>query len=170
MYVLYAIRHTQSLCSFVPLFLRVCPLSFTLVKSTLQIRLFMQNEPNFRKSQMNVNDDIKKDYENETLGGLGKTNPKRTQNEPNLSLRRLWRSRIKANFTSAQRPAASGKELPAENQRVSSSNSLLLSDCLSFCRASSSICLTLSFVKLSSSPICIKVFFFFFMGEPVSPK
>jgi hypothetical protein len=28
---------------------------FTLVKMSLQINLFMQNEPNFRKSQMNVN-------------------------------------------------------------------------------------------------------------------
>jgi hypothetical protein len=44
----------------------------------------MQNEPNFRKSQMNVNKVLTKDYENKTLGGVGKTNPKRTQNEPNF--------------------------------------------------------------------------------------
>jgi len=46
----------------------------------------MQNEPNFRKSQMNVSDYITMDYEKRTLGERGKnepkTNPKRTQNEP----------------------------------------------------------------------------------------
>jgi len=59
---------------------------FTTVKSSLQIRLFMQNEPNFRKSQMNVSYYIRMDYEKWTLGERGKnepkTNPKRTQNEP----------------------------------------------------------------------------------------
>jgi len=57
----------------------VCRLFFTTVKSSLQIRLFMQNEPNFRKSQMNVSYYIRMDYEKWTLGRLGKTNPKRTQ-------------------------------------------------------------------------------------------
>ncbi len=67
---------------------------FTLVKKSLQIRLFMQNKANFRKSQMNVYNVITKDYEKRTLGEYGKnepktnpkrtqTNPKRTQNEPN---------------------------------------------------------------------------------------
>jgi len=45
----------------------------------------MQNEPNFRKSQMNVNKVLAKDYENKTLGECGKnepkTNPIRTQNK-----------------------------------------------------------------------------------------
>jgi len=56
---------------------------FTSVESALQIALFMQNEPNFRKSQMNVNKVLTKDYEKRTLGERGKnepkTNPKRTQ-------------------------------------------------------------------------------------------
>jgi len=54
----------------------------------------MQNKPNFRKSQMNVNKVLTKDYENKTLGERGKnkpnsnpikpkTNPKQTQYEPN---------------------------------------------------------------------------------------
>jgi len=44
--------------------------------------LFMQNEPKFRKSQMNVTNLITKDYEKRTLGQVGKTNPKRTQTNP----------------------------------------------------------------------------------------
>jgi hypothetical protein len=51
----------------------------TLVESALQIRLFMQNKANFRKSQMNVNKVLTRDYKKRTLGGVGKTNPKQTQ-------------------------------------------------------------------------------------------
>jgi hypothetical protein len=36
---------------------------------------FMQNKPNFRKSQMNVNTVIIKDYEKRTLGERGKNKP-----------------------------------------------------------------------------------------------
>ncbi len=61
----------------------------------------MQNEPNFRKSQMNVNKVLTKDYEKRTLGERGKNKPnsnpikantkpikankipKQTQNKPN---------------------------------------------------------------------------------------
>jgi len=43
----------------------------------------MQNEPNFRKSQMNVNKVLTRDYEKRTLGERGKnepkTNPKQSQ-------------------------------------------------------------------------------------------
>ncbi len=53
---------------------------FTLVVSALQIHLFMQNEPNFRKSQMYVNKVLTKDYENKTLGERGK---KQSQTKPN---------------------------------------------------------------------------------------
>ena len=53
---------------------------FTLVKMSLQINLFMQNEPNFRKSQMNVRVYITKGYENKTLRGRGK---KQSQTNPN---------------------------------------------------------------------------------------
>jgi len=47
----------------------------TLYKSTL----FMQNKPNFRKSQMNVNPYNTTDYNNETTFRWGKTNPIQTQ-------------------------------------------------------------------------------------------
>ena len=39
-------------------------------------KLFLQNEPKFRKSQMNVNNVLTKDYGNETLGKNGKNEPK----------------------------------------------------------------------------------------------
>jgi len=48
---------------------------FTFVESALQNHLSMQNKPNFRKSQMNVNKVLTKDYENETLSGHGKNKP-----------------------------------------------------------------------------------------------
>ena len=57
----------------------------------------MQNEPNFGKSQMNVNRVLTNAYEERTLGERGKNEPKTNPNEPNLSRRSLWRSRIKAN-------------------------------------------------------------------------
>ena len=58
-------------------------LSRALYKSTL----FMQNKPNFWKSQMNVNKVLTRDYEKRTLGKRGKnkpkTNPIQTQYKPN---------------------------------------------------------------------------------------
>ena len=59
-----------------------CRETITTVMSALQIKLFMQNKAKFRKSQMNVNEVLTKDYEKKTLGQVAKTNPKRTQNEP----------------------------------------------------------------------------------------
>jgi len=64
--------------AFVPLHL-----SRALYKSTL----FMQNKPNFWKSQMNVNKVLTRDYEKRTLGERGKnkpnTKPIQTQFKPN---------------------------------------------------------------------------------------
>jgi hypothetical protein len=58
----------------------------TTVERSLQIRLFMQNKPNFRKSQVNVNKLLTKDYEKKTLGEHGKnkpnSNPIQSQNKP----------------------------------------------------------------------------------------
>ncbi len=63
--------------------------TFTDVMSALQIRLFMQNKPNFRKSQMNVTKVLTKDYEKRTLGERGKnkpnSNPIQTQYKPNTN-------------------------------------------------------------------------------------
>ncbi len=41
--------------------------------------LFMQNKPNFRKSQMNVNSLLTKDYENKSNWTLGENKPNQTQ-------------------------------------------------------------------------------------------
>jgi len=60
-------RHFSSLLTNLP---------FTTVESALQISPFMQNEPNFRKSQMNVKHFNTVDYENRTLGENGKNEPK----------------------------------------------------------------------------------------------
>jgi len=49
---------------------------FTSVERSLQNHLFMQNEPNFRKSQMNVSNYITMEYEKRTLGERGKNEPK----------------------------------------------------------------------------------------------
>ncbi len=93
-------RHFSSLLTDFP---------FTLVVSALQINLFMQNKANFRKSQMNVNELLTRDYEKRTLGEHGKNEPKtnpikankmpkQTQLKPNLSRRSLWRRRKQTQF------------------------------------------------------------------------
>ncbi|MHC4889941.1 MAG: hypothetical protein ACYTEO_10825, partial [Planctomycetota bacterium] len=52
---------------------------FTLVKNPLQIAPFMQNKPNFRKSQMNVSIFSQKAYENISDWTLGKNKPNQSQ-------------------------------------------------------------------------------------------
>ncbi len=55
-------------------------LFFTTVERALQIRPFMQNKANFRKSQMNVNKVLTKDYEKKDTWWSGK---KQSQTNPN---------------------------------------------------------------------------------------
>ncbi len=66
--------------------LYICRDTSTTIEDSLQIRPFMQNKANFRKSQMNVTSLITADYENKTLGERGKnkpnSNPKQTQTKP----------------------------------------------------------------------------------------
>ncbi len=84
-----------------------CREDSTTIESSLQIKLFMQNKANFRKSQMNVNNVLTRDYEKKDTWWSGKnkpnsnpiqtqfkantnpikanTNPKQTQSNPNLS-------------------------------------------------------------------------------------
>ncbi len=64
--------------------LYICRDTSTGIEDSLQITLFMQNEPNFRKSQMNVNKVLTRDYEKKTLGEHGKNEPKTNPNEPNF--------------------------------------------------------------------------------------
>ncbi len=56
----------------------------TSVENPLQINLFMQNKPNFRKSQMNVNPYNRTDYENKSNWTLGESKPNSNPNKPNL--------------------------------------------------------------------------------------
>ncbi len=44
----------------------------------------MQNKPKLRKSQMNVNNVLTKEYDKKTLGEHGKNEPKTNPNEPNF--------------------------------------------------------------------------------------
>jgi len=55
----------------------------TSVENPLQIYLFMQNKPNFRKSQMNVNSLITMNYENKRNWTLGQNKPNSNPNKPN---------------------------------------------------------------------------------------
>ncbi|MHC4654131.1 MAG: hypothetical protein ACYS91_03825 [Planctomycetota bacterium] len=63
-----------------------CRETFTDVMSALQIRLFMQNEPNFRKSQMNVTDLLTRDYRRMDTWSIRKnkpnSNPIQSQSNP----------------------------------------------------------------------------------------
>ncbi|MBW8039627.1 MAG: hypothetical protein FVQ85_06465 [Planctomycetes bacterium] len=65
--------------------------------------IFMQNKANFRKSQMNVNKVLTKDYEKRTLGGRGKNEPKTNP--------------IKAN-TNPIKPNFEGKKIPGQTEPV----------------------------------------------------
>ncbi len=68
-------RHFSSLFTYLP---------STSVENPLQIDLFMQNKPNFRKSQMNVNPYNAKDYENKSNWTLGENKPNSNPIKPNL--------------------------------------------------------------------------------------
>ena len=79
----------------------------TTVESALQIAHFMQNKPNFRNAQMNVNMVLSKDYEDKTLGERGKnkpnSKPKQTQSNPIKANKMPKQSQNKAKQTQFQR-------------------------------------------------------------------
>jgi len=56
----------------------------TSVENPLQIGSFMQNKPNFRKSQMDVKLNISRDYENKSNWTLGENKPNSNPNKANL--------------------------------------------------------------------------------------
>jgi len=80
----------------IQLLLRACPRcmftcfsagdlrSSTSVKDSLQISPFMQNKPNFRKSQMNVTPYNTTHYENKSNWTLGQNKPNSNPIKPNL--------------------------------------------------------------------------------------
>ncbi len=92
--------------------LYICRDSSTVIESSLQINLFMQNKANFRKVKLNVNSVLTRDYERLDTWWSGKTKPikaNQSQLKPikankmpkqtQLVLRSLWRSRNKPNQT-----------------------------------------------------------------------
>jgi hypothetical protein len=69
----------------------------------------MQNKANFRKSQMNVNKVLTRDYENRTLGQRGKnkakTNPIQTQYKANTNpIQTQYEPNTKPNKANFKRP------------------------------------------------------------------
>jgi len=74
-YTLYENRESRYLRAY-----KALHLSRTLYKSTL----FMQNKPNFQKSQMNVSIFSQMNYENKSNWTLGQNKPNSNPNKPNL--------------------------------------------------------------------------------------
>ncbi len=72
----------------------------------------IQNEPNFKNNQINLNVCITNSYGNFTIAHLLKTNPKRTQNEPNCQKRQ---NELKAMYNKGLR---SFSPLPPKTKRT----------------------------------------------------
>ena len=70
----------------------------TTVERALQIRLFMQNKANFRKSQMNVSPVNTKDCGKKTLGQHGKNKANQSQSKPIQSQLKPIKCQNKPNF------------------------------------------------------------------------
>jgi len=62
----------------------ICPFSSTNVENPLQIDLFMQNKPNLKNTQMNLNILSKRAYENFIPLAGQKNKPNSNPNKPNL--------------------------------------------------------------------------------------
>ena len=78
---------TKNLCNLLLKICAICVLSFQPLTSTKDYvrnyKPFFAKRTQIPKSQVNVNNVLSKEYEKWTLGGVGKTNPKRTQTNPN---------------------------------------------------------------------------------------
>ncbi len=59
-----------------------CKETFTDVMSALQIKLFLQNEPKFRKVKFNVTKVLTKDYDQMDTWSIRKTKPIQSQLKP----------------------------------------------------------------------------------------
>ncbi len=111
---------TKNLCN---LWLKICEICvlffltvhsiFTLVVSALQNHLFMQNEPNFRKSQMNVNKVLTMNYDIKDTWWSGKTKPIQSQFKPIKANKMPKQSQFKPKQT--QSPLRQG---PANPQKI----------------------------------------------------
>ena len=85
-----------------------CRETFTDVMSPLQIRLFMQNKANFRKSQMNVINVLTKDYDKMDTWWSGKnkanSNPIKANSNPIKANIKPKQSQYKPKQTQSPRP------------------------------------------------------------------
>ncbi len=73
---------SSSLCTLIPLW--ICPFSSTNVEDPLQINLFMQNKPNVKDAQINVNSYMKSKYEKLDIWLSAKNKPNSNPIKPNL--------------------------------------------------------------------------------------
>ena len=89
----------------------------TLVEDSLQIRPFMQNKANFRKSQMNVNKALTKNYEQMDTWSIGKnkanTNPIQTQFKANSKPKQTQYKPKQTQFQRQNNAAAYDDQRPA---------------------------------------------------------
>jgi hypothetical protein len=57
-------------------------------------KLFMQNEPKFRKVKLNVNTVLTRRYDQMDTWSIRKNEPKRTQNEPKFKKAKMYVNRV----------------------------------------------------------------------------
>ncbi len=83
--------------------LYICRDTFTNVKSALQIHLFMQNKPKFKKVKLNINKVIAKDYVQMDTWSIRKkqsqTNPNKAKTNPILADKTPIRTQFKPKQT-----------------------------------------------------------------------
>ncbi len=91
----------RALCDYKSVKICVNPWLINYLRSTKDYvrnyKPFFAKRTQIRKSQVNVNNVLAKDYDNWTLGQLGKTNPKRTQTNPKRTQLKPIKCQNKAN-------------------------------------------------------------------------
>jgi hypothetical protein len=101
--------------------LYICRAPSTDVMSALQIHLFRQNKPNFRKSQVNVTDLLKRNYEQMDTWSIRKkqsqTNPNKAKTNPILANKTPERTQFKPKQTQLS-PTHNSQIYPISHQRT----------------------------------------------------
>ncbi len=80
-----------------------CKETFTDVRKTLQINLFMQNKANFRKVKLNVNKVLTRNYDQLDTWSIRKTKPIQSQSKPIKANKMLKQSQTNP-ISKAQNP------------------------------------------------------------------
>jgi hypothetical protein len=111
-FTLHAVRYSR----YEPQAMNYCQLATgnwqlysTTVEDSLQIRLFIQNEPKFRKVKLNVNKVLTKDYEQMDTWWSGKNEPKTNPNKAKQTQFQPKKCQNKANSNPTCRGVASGE-------------------------------------------------------------